>query len=465
MRPTSGIDLAGKRVLVAGLGKSGRSAIRFCQAQGAVACLSDSGPATSEASAWLDGIGVKYEFDGHRDRFCHAVDLILLSPGVPHDLPVWERAKDKAIPVIGELALAPRYLRTPVIAVTGTNGKTTVTTLTGDLLKGAGKKVFVGGNIGTPLTDYLMTEQTAEWLVLEVSSFQLDAAGDFRPEIGLLLNISPDHLDRYPSYEDYALAKFKLFAHQRMNDVSIVNRDDQDARRLFAEAKSIRPGWEPRRCLSFGALRQPGEDGAEIREETVRLTGGWLSGPDEIYDLRGTRLASSPNRENAAAALLAARATGCQPEGLRLGLAGFRPLAHRMTEVAEVGGVRYIDDSKATNIGAVVAALAALPGPVVLIAGGRDKGGEYRLLADQVRAKVKAMLLIGEARERMALAFQGLTQVELLDSLPQAVAKAHELANPGEVVLLSPACSSFDMFSGYAERGEVFARLVMGLKA
>ncbi len=465
MQPTSGIDLAGKRVLVAGLGKSGRSAIRFCQAQGALACLSDSGPATPEASAWLEEMGVKYEFDGHRDRFCHAVDLILLSPGVPHDLPVWERAKAKAIPVLGELALAPRYLRTPVIAVTGTNGKTTVTTLIGDLLKGAGKEVFVGGNIGTPLTDYLMTGQTAEWLVLEVSSFQLDAAGDFRPEIGLLLNISPDHLDRYPSYEDYALAKFKLFARQRMRDVSIINRDDPDTRRLFTEAKGIRPGWEPRRCLSFGALRQPGEDGAEIRDETVRLTGGWLAGPEEIYDLRGTRLASSPNRENAAAALLAARAAGCQAEGLRPGLVDFRPLAHRMTEVAEIGGVRYIDDSKATNIGAVAAALAALPGPVVLIAGGRDKGGDYQLLASQVRAKVKALLLIGEARERMATALKGLTRLEALDSLAQAVAKAHELARPGEVVLLSPACSSFDMFSGYAERGELFARLVLGLKA
>ena len=446
-----------------GLGKSGRSAIEFCRGQGATVSVSDSATAKPADAAWLTEKGIASEFGGHSREFCLAADLILVSPGVPYDLPIFQEAEEKGIPVIGELALAPRYLKTPVIAVTGTNGKTTVTTLIGDLLRASGiKKVFVGGNIGTPLTDYLLSAQEAEWLVLEVSSFQLDAAGTFRPEIGLLLNLSPDHLDRYASFDDYAYAKLNLFAHQQQRDVSITNQDDPDTVRLTDGMKSLRPGWAARRCLSFGR-RINGRNGAELHGTTVRVVGDWLRGTDDLYELKESALCLSPNLENAAAAILAARAAGCTPAGIKRGLAAFHPLAHRMTLAAEIDGVRYINDSKATNIGAVQAALEGMSAPVVLIAGGRDKGGDYRLMADQVQAKVKAMLLIGEAKEQMATVFETMTHVERLESMAQAVRRAHALASPGEVVLLSPACSSFDMFSGYAERGQVFTDLAIGL--
>ena len=456
------LKLHGKNVLVVGLGKSGRSAIEFCRGQGATVTVSDSSPAMPADTAWLAEKGIASEFGGHSREFCLTTDLVLISPGVPYDLPIFQEAKAKGIPVIGELALAPRYLKTPVIAVTGTNGKTTVTTLIGDLLRASNRNVFVGGNIGTPLTEYLMTTQEAEWLVLEVSSFQLDAAGSFRPEIGVLLNLSPDHLDRYASFDDYAIAKLNLFAHQHQDDVSITNQDDPDTVRLTDGMKSLRPGWTARRCLSFGR-RINGRNGAELQGSTVRLEGDWLNSPDDQYELQGSALSHSPNLENAAAAILAARAAGCPPAGIKQGLAAFHLLAHRMTLAAEIDGVRYIDDSKATNIGAVQAALEGMTAPVVLIAGGRDKGGDYRLMADQVRSKVKAMLLIGEAKDQMAAVFETMTRVERLESMAQAVKRAHELACPGEVVLLSPACSSFDMFSGYVERGKVFTDLAIGL--
>lgn len=456
-------SIEGKHILIAGLGKSGRSAIEFCRSRGASRIsVSDTAIRPDDATLLAEQ-GVTCEFGGHTRDFCHAADLILLSPGVPHDLPVFTEAKAKGIPVVGELALAPHYLKTRVIAVTGTNGKTTVTTLIGELLQASGLKVFVGGNIGTPLTDYLMTGQEMDWLVLEVSSFQLDTAGLFRPNIGLLLNISPDHLDRYPSYNDYVLSKVHLFAHQGPDDISIINAQDPDTARLIDKTKTLRSGWEPRRCLTFGK-NLDGRIGAELHGTSVRLIGDWQIDPDDVYELNATQLSTSPNLENAAAAILAARGAGCQPAGIKHGLASFSPLPHRMTLTAEIHGVRYINDSKATNIGAAQAALDALTVPVILIAGGRDKGGDYSLMAAQVKTKVKALLLIGEAREKMSSAFNALTHVETLDSLQQAVVRAHDLAIPGDVVLLSPACASFDMFSGYVERGQVFTRLVHELR-
>ncbi len=388
MEPMSIPALNGLHLLVAGLGKSGRSAVEFCRKQGATVSVSDAAQARPDDLAWLTERGIAHEFGGHGREFCLGHDLILASPGVPHDLPLFREATEAGIPVIGELALAPRYLRTPVIAITGTNGKTTVTTLIGDLLRASGMNPFVGGNIGTPLTDYLLTEQTADWLVLEVSSFQLDAAGDFRPEIGILLNLSPDHLDRYPSYDAYALAKLNLFAHQRPGDVAILNGDDLDTARLTEGYPGLRPGWQERRCLHFGrALGH--RPGAELTATTVELKGEGLSGTDESYPLRATALASSPNLENAAAAILAVRMAGGAAAAIKQGLAAFTPLPHRMTVAAEVDGVRYINDSKATNIGAVQAALAAMDQPVILIAGGRDKGGDYLLMAGEVKSKVK----------------------------------------------------------------------------
>ncbi len=443
------------RIAVVGLGKSGRSAIRFCQGLGAEVILSEGGNVDDITSAWLQKRGVSFESCGHSVEFLSRADLVLISPGVPHYLPILQEVRQKGILVVGELALAALYLRTPVIAITGTNGKTTVTTLLGNLLRAAGKKVFVGGNIGAPLTDYLAGPQDAHWLVLEISSFQLDAAGGFTPNIGLLLNISPDHLDRYEGVADYAQTKMRLFEGQGAGDIAIVNYDDEHCQRQDGVARKL--GRKGPEVLWFGHDLE-GRSGAWVQGQQVRL-----SDRDDSFDLSGTYLESSPNLENAAAAILAALAAGCSARAIQLGLADFRSLPHRMTFVTEIGGVRYVDDSKATNIGAVVAALASISGSVVLIAGGRDKGGDYGLLVESVRKKVTSMLLIGEARGQMAAVFGGVTNVELMVSLEEAVARAGAISRSGDTVLLSPACASFDMFASYAQRGEVFQQRVMML--
>ena len=444
----------GMRVVVVGLGRSGRSAVRFCQGLGARVFVSDSGPGTARDVDWLRAKGVEYEFGGHSPSRIAGADLVLVSPGVPIGLPVFDEARRRGVTVAGELALAPAHLRTPVVAVTGTNGKTTVTSLLGALLTAAGKQVFVGGNIGTPLVEYLTGPQDADWLVLEASSFQLEAAGMFRPDIGVLLNITPDHLDRHGDMSGYGEAKMKLFRHQGGSDAAVFNGDDPVVAGLFAATAGVPAG----RRLRFS--RRPGSE-AVVAGGRVRLGGEF----DESYDLSGTRLAERPNDENAAAAILAARLCGCPPAAVRHGLRGFAPPSHRMEVVAEIDGVRYINDSKATNEGAACAALAALEPGVLLIAGGRGKGGGYDLLAGAVAAKVVRLLLIGEAGEEMEAAFGSLVPTERCVGLEEAVRRAAAVARPGQTVLLSPACASFDMFSGYAERGQRFTACVRALAA
>ncbi len=446
-------SLANSRVAVVGLGKSGRSAIKFCRGIGAEVVLSEGGKLDDETAYWLKEIGVIYEDGGHRFDFLRQADLVLISPGVPHYLPVLHAVRQDGGVVVGELSLAAFYLRTPVIAITGTNGKTTVTTLIGDLLRAAGKNVFVGGNIGTPLTDYLAGPQDADWVVLEESSFQLDVAGAFQPQIGVLLNISPDHLDRYKDLADYAQTKMRLFAWQGAGDTAIINYDDGYLRRACTDL-----GGQGQEVLYFGHnLKKLA--GAEMQGRKIQLNGCG----EERYDLAGTYLGSPPNLENAAAAILAVQAAGCSPLAIKQGIAEFKALPHRMTVVSEIAGVKYIDDSKATNIGAVAAALASVSGSVILIAGGRDKGGDYGLLAELVKEKVTTMLLIGEASAKMAAAFASLTMIETMASLEEAVDRAADISQSGDTVLLSPACASLDMFVGYAQRGEVFQRQVMRL--
>ncbi len=446
---------AGDHVLVVGLGKSGLSAVRFLLGQGVRVSVSEGGRRDRldrEILRWLEGERVRVETGGHSSEFFCAVDAILLSPGVPLDLPALDAARANGIPILGEMALADQFTTTPVVAVTGTNGKSTVVSLLGALFAAAGAAPFVGGNIGTPLTDYLGSPQEAGVAVLEVSSFQIDTAGPFRPRVGVLLNITPDHLDRYADFDAYAVSKFGLFRSQQAGDAAVLNVDDPE----IMGRESL---WPASRCFFFGHALG-GRPGAAVEGSEVVVSG---LGATERYDLAATALAVSPNRENAAAAILAARLEGCPAEAIRQGLAAFAPLAHRLALVAEIDGVGYYDDSKATNIGAVLSALAAMASPVTLIAGGRDKGGDYRLLASAVTARVKNLLLIGEASAKMAAALGDLTRVEQLASLEAAVARAHALALPGEVVLLSPACASFDMFTSYVHRGEVFRKAVREL--
>jgi len=450
-------------VLIVGLGRSGLAAAKFFSKTGIRASVSESSAREKlkpEVVRWLADRNILLEAGGHTRDLFTSVDCIVVSPGVPLNTEVLEAARGLGIPVVGELAVAAQFLKTPVVAVTGTNGKTTVTTLLGEVFKSCGKRVFVGGNIGTPLFEYLCGPQDADVAVIEVSSFQLDTAGGtngFRPDTAILLNISPDHLDRYESFSAYALSKFQIFAAQSNNDKAILNSDD-------VEIMKREPLWPKGRCFFFGEQAKNGL-GAFLQDKTVILTID-DSRPQnkELYDLTGSNLDRPPNLHNAMAAILAARLMGCAPAGINKAVREFSLLPHRMALVAEIKGVCYFDDSKATNIGAVQSALKGFNHPVVLIAGGRDKGTGYSLLKESIKEKVKALVLIGEAKTKMAASFKGLTRIELAEDLRDAVSLAADIATSGDVVLLSPACASFDMFADYAERGEVFKEAVLALQ-
>jgi UDP-N-acetylmuramoylalanine--D-glutamate ligase len=442
---------------VVGGGKSGFAALRFLKKIGAEVSLSDAGikhEKQPEFIDWLEKEKIKCEFGGHRSKTFLDKDLIVVSPGVSLSIPEIVAARSKGVSVIGEFGLASCFIDIPIIAVTGTNGKTTVTEMVGEMFRAAEMRVFVGGNIGTPLTECLLSEEKADVAVLEVSSFQLETADCFKPKVGVLLNITPDHLDRYKSFEEYGDTKFKMFHNQQQEDAVVLNCDDQE---IMSRVEVL--AGRGRKYFFGRALN--GRPGVEKRNDTVALTSSAL-GKEEVYTLpESMRL--SPVRENCMAAILAARLMGCSQQGIRQGLARFHRLPHRVSFVAEINNVAYYDDSKATNIGAVQSALQGMTRPVILIAGGRDKGGDYGLLSEIVGKKVRKILLIGEAREKMASVLGGIVDAEMCQSLEEAVKHAAEVAKPGDAVLLSPACASFDMFKSYEERGQHFQKAVKEL--
>jgi len=452
---------------VVGLGKSGVSAVRFLLNLGVKISVSEGGRQENlegDLVRWLKEKRVFVETGGHTSELLTSADCILVSPGVPLGIAPLAAARQKGIPVLGELALAKDFLKAPVVAVTGTNGKSTVTTLIGDLLTGSGKKAFVGGNIGIPLAEYLAGPQDCEAVVLEVSSFQLDSGGEFRPRVGVLLNITPDHLDRYASYGAYVDSKMSLFKNQQPGDVAVVNGDDSAIAEWLGKAADRKSPWPLQgEIRQYSSRARTGMTACLKGTKVQIITADEPGKASEEYELAGTPLAYAPNSENAMAAILAVRAMGCSPEAIQKSLAGFVPLPHRLALVAEVDGVSYYDDSKATNVGAVYSALGGMKQPVVLIAGGRDKGGGYEMLRPLVQEKVRAMVLIGEAREAMAEAFAKTTRIAFAEEMDEAVRLARTLAEKGDAVLLSPACASFDMFRSYSHRGEVFSQAVSRL--
>ena len=444
---------SGMQAVVIGLGAAGLSTVRYLLARGVHVKVSDRRSVDQIATETLEFLrqaGVSLETGGHTVSFLTGADVVIPGPGVPLDLPVIQSVREQGLPILGELALAAGQYGAPVIAVTGSNGKTTVTSLIGHLLKAAGKQPFVGGNIGTPLLDSITEPSPFDVVVLELSSFQLDLAGTFRPDIGLLLNISPDHLDRHGSLAAYTKAKRNLFRFQAAGDFAILGADDP-----VSAATSLNSGV---RGCAFG--RKAGCEARIVDGRVIVIVdrGGVLH--EEIYELGGTRLHSSVNQLNAAAAILAVALHGCGPEAIVRGLAGFEPPPHRMAEVATIDGVRFINDSKATNIGALEAALGGCEAPVVLIAGGRDKGSDYALLHKVVGEKVKHLVLVGEAAGLMRTALGSLVPTEDATTMEDAVRKSMAAAVSGDLVLLAPGCASYDMFSGYEERGRIFAESV-----
>jgi UDP-N-acetylmuramoylalanine--D-glutamate ligase len=446
--------LEGKRVLVVGLGRSGIAVARLCANQGAHVTVNDSKPATLLESqlSQLPTV-IRQELGGHPDGLFRAQDIIVLSPGVPRLAQV-DAARAAGVMVTGELELASWFIESTMVAITGTNGKSTTTTLCGAILAANGRPTFVGGNLGTPLAEAVGSEaaRLGGTCVVEVSSFQLETVQTFRPQVAVLLNISPDHLDRYPDFGGYLAAKQRIFSAQTASDFAVVNIDDPH---VETAARSIQS-----RCILMSTHRALGVGGwVEGDSLCIRLPGG----PVEFYPSQLPGLVGRHNHENALAALLAARLLGALPSEARYALVSFRPLPHRMELVGDFNDIEFYDDSKGTNVGAVVAALDGFPRQVVLIAGGRDKGGSYAPLAEVMKRSGRAAVLIGEAAPKIYEALSPVVPVEMASDMDDAVAKAARLAERGDAVVLSPACSSFDMFRDYAHRAEVYKAAVQAL--
>lgn len=428
-----------------GLAKTGIAAVRFLVQQGAQVTATDLRDEVTLAGVLqqLTGLPVRFVLRHHDETDFTTSDLIVVSPGVPQEHPLLIKARNAGVPVISEIELAGRFITVPLVAITGTNGKTTTTTLAGELFKASGFATYIGGNIGDPLLDLPTSGERVERVVAEISSFQLEWIEQFRPKVAALLNISEDHLDRYASYQDYINAKLRIFENQTVDDFAVVNRDDE---LVWQAAQSLKAELFP------FSRKQELEQGifCQADELVYRHSGQELRFPTSGFRLQGVH-----NQENIMAALACALLLGCRhAESLEL-LNRFEALHHRMEFVREVNGVRYFEDSKATNVGSVAKALESFEN-ITLIAGGKDKGGSYAPLAALVQERVRHLVLIGEAAERMQRELGSLTATRQAETLEEAVRISAQVTEPGGVVLLSPACSSFDMFRDYEERAQRF---------
>jgi UDP-N-acetylmuramoylalanine--D-glutamate ligase len=447
------MELQNKKILVVGLARTGASVARFLAERGARVTVTDKREREAVASFTesLQGLDITFELGRHGEETFLSAELIVVSPGVPMDIAPLKLAVSRGVPVISEIELAYRFIAAPIAAITGTNGKTTTTTLAGEIFSACGFRTFVGGNIGKPLIDLVTSGENCDRVVAEISSFQLEGIVRFRPRVAVLLNITEDHLDRYTSYQEYIDAKVRVFANQTADDFAVLNVDDP---LVAACAERIAARVVP---MSRHSVL---EQGIFYRDGVITFAweGRLERFPTSAFKLRGVH-----NLDNCMAALATTLLMGCAAGPALAAVEAFPGLPHRMELVATVSGVAYYNDSKGTNVGSVVKSLESFPRDITLIAGGRDKGGEYAPLAELVRERVRRLILLGEAKERMRDALGHLTDTILVGSLEEAVQEAHRLARPGEIVLFSPACSSFDMFRNYEERGERFALLVRSL--
>jgi len=443
------VELSGKNAMVVGLGESGLAVVRFLTARGARVRVNDRRDAETlgAAATEVEALDVDPVLGGHPDSAFEGLDLIVVSPGVP-PLPQLDEAERRGVPVMSEVELAARFIEAPLVAITGTNGKSTVTSLIGEMCRRLGRPVFIGGNLGRPMIEAAGTDAGAQGglVIVELSSFQLERVSQMKAHVAVLLNITPDHLDRYRSFEAYAAAKARIFERQDAEDFAVLPADAPDLRELIVDDGTV---------VLF--------DG---RSGDVRVVDGVLT--DTQSSLRvpvgELRIRGSHNVSNACAAVLVARLLGVRDDDIASVLREFEGLAHRMQYVRSVDGVEYIDDSKATNVGAAVASIDGLTGStgkIVLIAGGVDKGGSYQPLRQRMSEDGRGVVVLGEAASLLERAFTD-SPIELrrATSMRDAVTHAAELARPGDTVLLAPACSSFDMFRSYAERGDHFQRAV-----
>jgi len=449
-----GMELKGKKVLVVGLGKSGLAAALFLRQRGAQVTVSDMRSAAAlakEIPALLER-GIMVESGGHGLLTFRRQDLIVVSPGVPLDTPELVQVKAFGLTVIGELELAAQFLKGKILAITGSNGKTTTTALTGEILAAAGIETQVGGNIGVPVVELIEKSTDTGWSVLEVSSFQLESTQSFRPQIAVILNITPDHLDRHGTFENYALAKERIFSTQTSSDWLVLNADNSRT----AEA-AIRSSAQ----VVWFSLRESVSHGAWIENGEVIFRADADSPVERILPLTAIPLKGAHNVENVLAAVCAARLAGAPANAVRKAIEDFRAVEHRLEYVITDNGVEYYNDSKATNVDAAAKAIAAFPGCIHLILGGKDKNSNYGDLADLLRKRVKAVYTIGSAAAKIESQIRGIVPIIPCETLDRAVAAARKAARPRDIVLLSPACSSFDQFENYEHRGRVFKELVL----
>ena len=447
------MEFKGKKVLVVGLGKSGLAAALFLRRRGAQVTVSDIRSAQvlgKDIPALLEE-GIAVEAGGHGLLTFRRQDLIVVSPGVPLDTPELVQVKTFGLPIIGELELASQFLKGRSLAITGSNGKTTTTALCGAILKAGQLRVQVGGNIGVPVIALVEQSRDDGWSVLEISSFQLETTYRFHPEIAVVLNVTPDHLDRHGSFESYAAAKERIFANQTAEDALILNADDDVTSRMAACAKSRIFWFSPTRVVRQGTFVH---EGAIVFRESEQAA------PEFILKVADIPLKGHHNIENVLAAVCASRLTGVAPTAIREAVETFKAVEHRLEFVASINGVDYYNDSKATNVDATAKAIAAFPRGIHLILGGKDKNSDYRQLRSLLEERVKTVYTIGAAAEKIETHIYGSVPVVSAGTLDQAVAKASEAAQPGEVILLAPACSSFDQFENYEHRGQVFKELV-----
>jgi len=433
------MNLKGKTVTVIGLGNSGVNAALLLCDVGAIVRATDSQdtPATRDVRKALERKAIKVEIGGHTESFIKGSGLIVASPGVEDSSPAIKWAAGFSIPIIGEMELGFRFCKGRIIAITGTNGKSTVTGLIGEILKDGGLDAVVCGNIGNSLCGEISRIKIDTWVVLEVSSFQLERIDEFKPKIAVILNVTDDHMDRYTRFSDYFSEKLKIFRNQDDTDVLILNYDAKNLRELGGRTRS--------RVLFYSRSQNAGA-------------------ANKIYDVSDMKLKGRHNVENVLASCLVGSVVGVKEDSMRNTIRDFKGLPHRFETIAVIDGVEYIDDSKGTTVDSTVRALESCEKSVILIAGGKDKHSDYSAARDIVREKVRHLILIGEARDAIKQALEGASEIHIAKDMLDAVTMAHGLADGDSVVLLSPMCSSFDMFTGYKERGVVFKRAAMGLK-
>jgi len=446
------MELKGKKVLVVGLGKSGLAAALFLRHKGAQVTVSDvrSAEALAKDVPALLEEGIMVEAGGHGLLTFRRQDLIVVSPGVPLDTPELMQVKGFGLPIIGEVELAARFLKGKMLAITGSNGKTTTTTLVGEIFNKGGLSTLVGGSIGVPVIELVEQSNDSTWSVLEISSFQLESTVEFHPKIAVILNITPDHLDRHGTFENYARAKERIFAAMNEHDCVVLNADNAPAAEAASRTAAKTYWFSIEHPVDQGAWLQDGSLVFRAKDAEI----------ETIMPLKSIPLKGAHNVENVLAAAVAARLAGVNAEAIRSAVEAFQAVEHRLEFVATVNGVDFYNDSKATNVDATAKAIAAFSTGVHLIMGGKDKGSPYTLLNDLLREHVRAVYTIGSAAEKIETQLRGMVPIQSCGTLEKAVTEAATAAHPGEVVLLAPACSSFDQFESYEHRGRVFKELV-----